>query len=142
MSSVNVIGLGEVQAKLNGLSAEVLEEVDIEVQDAAKLWEQLAKELAPVDTGFLRGNILGAPAGFLNAEVVSPVFYSPYQEWGTGDSKNIPDDLIAYAAQFRRGSKKRKGIPPANGDGFFFKHKPEVQEVLFGNINKILNTEH
>jgi len=138
VSSVNVIGLRELEAKINTLSTDVLEEVDIDVQDAAKLWEQLAKDSAPVDTDFLRGAIFGAPISFLNAEVVSPKFYSPYQEWGTGDNVSVPEDLVAYAIQFK-GKKHIKGNIP---HPFFFIHRPEVEAFLFDHITKILNTEH
>lgn len=138
MSNVNVIGLKELEAKINTLAPEVLEEIDIEVQDAAKLWEQLAKEAAPTRFGFLKGSILGSKLSFLNAEVVSPKFYSPYQEWGTGDNVSIPDELVAYAIQFK-GHKKVKGNKP---HPFFFIQRPQVEAFLFDHINKILNTEH
>src|SRR5947207_3222243 len=124
--SVTTIGFTEFEAKLDGLSKEVLEECDFVVNDSAKLWEQLAKESAPVTNGFLRGEILGSPVEFLTAEVVSPKFYSAYQEWGTGERVSIPTELLAYAAQFR-GKKKVKGIFP---HPFFFVQKPIVEKFL------------
>lgn len=119
----------------------MLEEIDIETQDAAKIWEQLAKNFAPVDRGFLRGEIRGDKTAFLNAEVVSPKFYSPYQEFGTGESRKIPPELVEYALQFKKG-RKTKGIPPYRGIGYFFLHSDDVNEFWTKNINKILNTEH
>ncbi len=139
--SVTTIGFTEFAAKLDGLPKEVLEEVDINVFDAAKLWEELAKIAAPHDAGFLAGAILGDKIDFLEAEVVSPKFYSPYQEWGTGERVSIPPELIAYAAQFRK-TKRVLGIPPYKGVGYFFRQRKEVEEFLFDHIQIILNTEH
>jgi HK97 gp10 family phage protein len=52
------------------------------INNTALTMEREAKQLAPVDTGNLRSNIISHIAG-INAEVVSGTEYSKYLEYGT-----------------------------------------------------------
>jgi hypothetical protein len=40
----------------------------------------------------------------LAIELIAPVKYTPYQEWGTGSLVRVPGELQAYASQFRGSS--------------------------------------
>lgn len=134
------------------------------VLDAAKTWEERAKLAAPHDQGRLRSEIRGDKTGPMRAEVVSPVDYSPYIEWGTKTRVSVPAELQAYAQQFRTkgsGDAKRmiyawlarvgvpkdrqwivfisiitKGIHP---HPFFFVQKPIVEKQFLGDLRLILS---
>lgn len=134
--SVNIIGFKEFEGKLNRLPKQVIDTANAYVFDAAKEWEQLAKRSAPVDKGALVGRIKGSSTGVMKAEVVSPVIYSPYREWGTGLFVSVPADLASYAIQFK-GKKQIKG---SNGKPFLFIHKEPVKIKLFNRIQKLLST--
>lgn len=136
MSEVLTIGFKEFGDKLKNVPREILEEVDAECFDAAKYWEQLAKNAAPKDTGRMYQNITSAELGFLEYEVTSPILYSPYQEWGTIQRVSVPADLQAYAIQFKgKGLITKGGIYP---HPFFFVQRPEVEKFLVTQITKTL----
>lgn len=134
--SVRTIGFNEFRAKLNNLPKNMEKVVGAYVRDAALDWEQRAKRSAPVDNGFLRGQITSKSTGVFSAVVTSNQFYSPYVEWGTGTRVQVPVDLAQYALQFK-GVKKVVGRFPKP---FFFIQKPLIEKELFGKITKFLNT--
>jgi hypothetical protein len=133
---VNTIGFKEFEAKMKNLPKHLEEELDQEVFDSIKYWEQLAKESAPVDKGALQQNIFGAPTKKLTAVLTSRMEYSPYAEWGTGTRVKVPSELQPYAIQFK-GVRETIGRFPKP---FFFVHKPIVEKTLFNNVLKILST--
>jgi hypothetical protein len=133
---ITLTGFKEFEAKLKSLPQSITIKADAIVQDEALRWSQLAKRSAPVNFGKLRGGIQAVPTGQMRAEVVSPVKYSPYMEWGTGTKVNVPTELLQYALQFK-GQKKVLGISP---HAFFFIHKEAVSKTLNSRLLKILNT--
>lgn len=166
-NSINLSGFKEFGDKLNRLPNQLSGEVDEVVGLAAAEWELRAEQDAPVDQGHLRGQITHKKNSQMNWEVVSPVEYSAYLEWGTRTRVNVPADLQAYASQFRStgqsGAKKmiyawmdRVGIPKdkqwfvfisimvkgIHPHPFFFKQGPLVEQQLVRDITDILNTEH
>lgn len=101
MPNVITIGFKEFADKMKSLPNDILNRLDGECEDAAALWEELAVNAAPVDEGRLRGDITFKKVADMNYEVVSPVFYSPFIEWGTKTRVSVPADLQAYALQFK-----------------------------------------
>jgi len=168
---ITLSGFKELEAKLRTMPKELMEEVDVEVQDSAQLWEDRAKNDAPTDQGLLKGEIKTRkiPGGW---EVVSMAEYSPYLEWGTRRRVRVPADLQAFAAQFRGTGEptgepgnakemiyawcKRQGIPEerwsfifmlimVNGirpQPFFFVQRPVIEKELASALEKVLNTPH
>lgn len=138
-NAIVLSGWDEFKQKMNKLPAVVTDEIDGEVEDAIHYWEELAKRDAPVGDGHLRPNITSKTGPEkMEAELTSPVFYSAYVEWGTGARVSVPADLAAYAAQWWT-HKVHVGIYP---HPFFFVQLPLVEKFLFGNVKKILETEH
>ncbi|MFW6214135.1 MAG: HK97-gp10 family putative phage morphogenesis protein [Spirochaetota bacterium] len=60
------------------------------IASATLATEDQAAQLAPVDTGNLRGSISHRFAGPLEGEVFTPVEYGPYIEYGTRKMKAQP----------------------------------------------------
>lgn len=166
-TTITLSGFKEFEQKCKNLPAILLEELDGEVEDAARVWASLAKRDAPKDQGVLVGQISSTSVVNHTAESVSSSDHSAYLEWGTRTKVHVPAELQAYASQFR-GAKggnakefifawcKRKGIPEQfwyvvyrsimikgiNPHPYFFIQFPIVEKQFIGNCRKILNTEH
>lgn len=130
MTGVTLKGFKEFEDKLKNLSADVLEEVDAEVEDSALLWVDLAVQAAPVDFGFLKQNI-SAKKATTGWEIVSGAFYSAYMEWGTKTYVSVPPEQQAYASQF-------KG--PANAGDYFDFLNSILDWVKRKNLAQITNS--
>lgn len=167
-TTVTLTGWKEFETKAKNLPKVLFQEIDGEVEDSARLWSAGAKRDAPVDQGFLRGQISSRKIGLMQSEVTSEADYSAYIEWGTKTKVNVPADMQAYASQFRGGinsggAKKmifawmnRVGVPKERQwivflsiiikgirpHPFFFIQKPVVQNQLNTNVQNILNTPH
>lgn len=166
--TISIAGWGEFAEKAKNMPDILRQEVDGEVEDSARTWAALAKRDAPVDQGFLRGQISSFKLAIMQAEAVSPADYSAYIEWGTKSRVSVPPQLQSYAAQFRGGintggAKKmiyawmeRVGVPKQyqyptfisiitkgiRPHPFFFIQIPIVEKQLITNVTKILNTPH
>lgn len=168
-TGIDLKGFKEFQKKLENLPHELEEEIDAEVADAGKLWEQRAKQDAPVDQGLLRSQIRFDKTKNLESQITSPVDYSAYIEWGTKSRASVPAEIASYAEQFRGGkgnggeAKKmifawmdRVGIPKEaqypifisiitkgiKPHPYFFIQQPIVEKELIGHIQSILKTPH
>jgi hypothetical protein len=105
----------------------------------------------------------------MTAEIVSPVNYSAYIEWGTKTRVSVPSDVAGYAATFRGGGPGGgnakamiyewmnrvgiakefqwitfiniivKGIRP---HPFFFIQRPIVEKQLIADLQAIVTTPH
>jgi hypothetical protein len=95
---VNTIGFREFEVKLRNLDKNMLKKADGIVEDAALDWEQRAKLDAPKDQGALVGAISTQKIKDAHWEVVSPLDYSGFVEWGTKSRRKVPSDLTSYAA--------------------------------------------
>ena len=135
-NEITLDGWDKFRGKLNNLPQQLIAKTGAIVQDEAMKWAWLAKRSAPVNFGRLRSQIQAVPTGLLSSEVVSPIKYSPYVEWGTGTKVNVPADLAAYAIRFK-GSRKVIGMNPKV---FFFIHKPAIESSLMARVQKYLNT--
>lgn len=117
-------GLRDVLKDIENMADDIKEEIDVEIESSVTEMEAIAKRNAPDDIGFLRSKITKNREGFLDYELVSRAFYSPYLEFGTKTYVKVPSGLENYAAQFRGKGKgnmkefveklakwaKRKGI--------------------------------
>lgn len=166
-NNITLKGFDLFGRKLKDLPEDVLNEVDYVVKLSGELWEERAKMDAPVDQGFLRGQIKSDQVLKLKNEVTSPAEYSAYIEWGTKLQVNVPSELQAYANQFKgRGAgggdpKKmiydwaaRVGIPPEKRffvflsimkkgirpHPFFFIQSTIVEKQMVKDIKQILET--
>src|SRR5690606_35425770 len=164
---ITLSGFKELEAKLRTMPKELMEEVDVEVQDSAQLWEDRAKSDAPTDQGMLKGEIRSRkiPGGW---EVVSMAEISPYLEWRTRRRGRVPADQQSFAAQFRGTGQpgnakemiyawcKRVAIAKEfwyiiyvnimvngiNPQPFFFVQRPVIEKELASALGKVLNTPH
>lgn len=109
---------------LNGLQNQVKDLVRAEIEDAMLSIESESAQNVPVDTGFLKNSIQSTPIHIRNGEITGGVEvgaeYAPYVEFGTGTKVDVPDELNAYALQFKGSGKKEFNLPPRP---FFY---PEV----------------
>ncbi len=98
---INLDGLHRVQRELpNRIAAEL--------NSAAESMESLAKQLAPVDTGFMRDSIAQtetADGNRLRAVVESPADYSLYVEYGTVNMSAQPFFTPAFESAKRQLNK-------------------------------------
>ncbi len=168
-NTVTLTGFKEFEDKLRRLPKVLAHEIDGEVEDAARLWDDLAKQDAPKDVGTLAGLISKRKNKDMDWEVASGAGYSAFIEWGTKSRVRVPADLAAYASQFRGGGAgagnakafiyawmKRKGIPEKfwwitfhsiitkgiHPHPFFFIQAPFVEKQLYTGVKRILTTEH
>jgi len=110
--TLKVSGLAELRRKLGSLPQHITTELDAELNNSARQFENQAAEGAPIDEGRLKNLISYTKVEQLKYEVVSAAKYSAYVEFGTRRRVQVPEDLKAYAAQFQ-------GKGGGSGDGFF-----------------------
>lgn len=135
-NEIRLEGFDKFRNKLNSLPSYLLNKAAAIVQDEGRRWAGLAKRSAPVNFGKLRGEIQAVPVAPLTIEVISPIKYSPYVEWGTGTKVSVPADLVNYALQFKGVRKVIGQVPHA----YFFIHKESVKSSLNARLEKVLNT--
>lgn len=136
--NVDIKGLKELQAKIDGLPARLRKEANGIVQRGAQVFVAGAKRDAAKDFGFLTGQIsfFPNPVVDLKAEIVSGAFYSPFIEWGTITRVSVPPELQGYAIQFKgKGIRKTGGLFPRP---FFFKQLPAARAAIEAGIGSIL----
>lgn len=136
VNGIELSGWKEFEDKCLDTSKLLQDDMNSAAMFAAQTWEQGAKRDAPKDRGFLAGGISSVQIAPGRWEVVSRVFYSPYQEWGTGSNADIPIDLIDYAAQWWT-HKIHRGIRP---HVYFFVQKPLAERQLLGDLEQMINT--
>lgn len=168
-ANITLSGFKEFADKCNSLSEDLMQEVDGEVEDAARLWESGAINDAPVDQGFLRQGIAKDKVTDGEWDITSNAEYSAFIEWGTKTRVNVPAELQSYAAAFRGGGSRsgnaktliyawmdRVGVPKQfqfitfisiitkgiHPHPFFFIQEPIVEQQLLTNVTRIINTEH
>ena len=81
--SVKIQGLKEFMREVSRKGPTLDKAIDKEIKLSALRVERRAKKNAPWDTGWLSNNIYANNIGFLQAEVISPVEYSIFLEYGT-----------------------------------------------------------
>ena len=159
---IRLDGFKEFGKKLSDLPKNIQVKADAIVKDSASEWARNSKRAAPKDQGKLAGQIQAVSVAPGVSEVVSPVDYSPFVEWGTKTRVRVPAELQAYAQQFkgakggdakkfiydwckRKGIDKRywflvyksvmvKGITP---HPFFFIQRPIIEPKFKDRLSKI-----
>lgn len=129
-------GIDKVLKGLDKLPAELKQRIDGEIQVAATTIENNAKRDAPKDKGRLFGEITSYKAKGGNGwEVVSSKEYSAYVEFGTGAYVSVPQELQAYAAQFKGAGVKKVNLPARP---FFFSNFYLEKPKLIQRIKDVL----
>jgi hypothetical protein len=136
VNGITLEGWDQFEQKCLDMTKILPEEMDEAAKFAAQTWEEGAKRDAPKDFGFLAGAIRSVRLGQGSWEVVSPISYSPYQEWGTGSNAVIPVDLLDYASQWWT-HKIHRGIRP---HVYFFVQKPFAEAQLLDDLEQMINT--
>ena len=90
------------------------------------------KANAFVDKGFLKNSIYKEVKG-LNAEVGATVHYSPYVEFGTGGTVDVPQGLEDYAIQFKGAGIRQINLPARP---FLFNSAFEELKILLDKYRK------
>lgn len=139
-STITFTGWDAFIQKAQNLPQILFEEIDGECEDAAAYWEELSKNDAPKDTGRLYQNITKKQLGLMHYEVVDPIEYAAFREWGTGALVSVPSDLREYAITFKGAGIRQVNSRP---HPYFFIQQPIVEKYLFENIkNNIIEREH
>jgi hypothetical protein len=98
---VKIQGLDKLTKFLESRGKVYKEEVKAEFEDAARIIKGEMQRDAPVDVGRLKNSVSIVPRNDLSVEIVAPVDYAPYMEWGTKSKAKVPPELQSYASQFR-----------------------------------------
>lgn len=112
--------------------------IDQEIAAHGELMATSAKQLAPVDTGRLRGSISLKKEGFMRYQLVAQTDYAAYMEFGTGRyaASYVPTldkEWQKIAAQFKRGPGSN--VPPF---GYMNRSVKAYLPSLIKAINKVL----
>ena len=112
--------------------------IDQEIAAHGELMATSAKQLAPVDTGRLRGSISLKKEGFMRYQLVAQTDYAAYMEFGTGRyaASYVPtldEEWQKIAAQFKRGPGSN--VPPF---GYMNRSVKAYMPSLIKSINKVL----
>jgi len=112
--------------------------IDQEIAAHGELMATSAKQLAPVDTGRLRGSISLKKEGFMRYQLVAQTDYAAYMEFGTGRyaASYVPtldEEWQKIAAQFKRGPGSN--VPPF---GYMNRSVKAYLPSLIKAINKVL----
>jgi hypothetical protein len=112
--------------------------IDQEIAAHGELMATSAKQLAPFDTGRLRGSISLKKEGFMRYQLVAQTDYAAYMEFGTGRyaASYVPtldEEWQKIAAQFKRGPGSN--VPPF---GYMNRSVKAYLPSLIKAINKVL----
>lgn len=132
-NGVQIKGLDNLLKRLDKYPAEIQQRVDAEVKDQASQIAKMAKQLAPVDFGLLRGSIKSNSESILKADVVATVKYAAYVEFGTGKKAQIPNGLEGYARQFYVNGKGRTRAQP-----YFFRSELALRGKFLKRVAKAI----
>lgn len=109
---VNLTGIKEVENALKVMDKHLRQDVGDEINASALSIMSSAKRLAPVDLGFLRGQISIEPVNDLTFEVEAKAKYSAYIEFGTGGEVRIPAGYEDLAILFKGRGVRTVNIRP------------------------------
>ena len=117
-------------------------EVAMIVEESGGLAEQLAKQKAPHDLGYLAQNIghepvVGLRDGNIGTKIYSNAPYSAYHEFGTGTMVDVPDGWHDVAIQF-----KGKGIRQVNikARPFLIPSVYQAEKFMRKKLSKLIST--
>lgn len=99
--NVKIEGLTKLVSFLESRGKVYKDRVKGEFEDAARKIKSEMQADAPVDVGRLKNSVSIVEDSVIKVEIVAPVGYAPYMEWGTKGKAYIPVELQTYASQFR-----------------------------------------
>jgi HK97 gp10 family phage protein len=109
---INLTGIKEVENALKTMDKHLRQDVGDEINSSALNIMSSAKRLAPIDLGFLRGQISIEPVNDLTYEVEAKAKYSAYIEFGTGGEVRIPAGYEDLAKIFKGKGLRTINIKP------------------------------
>jgi HK97 gp10 family phage protein len=109
---LNLTGIKEVENALKTMDKHLKQDVANEIKASSLTIMSNAKRLAPVDLGFLRGQISYNPVSDLTYEVEAKAKYSAYIEFGTGGQVTIPAGYEDLAKLFKGRGLRTINIRP------------------------------
>jgi HK97 gp10 family phage protein len=135
---VNLTGLKDVQDALKAIDDKLKNDVGNEIKASSLTIMSSAKRLAPIDLGFLRGQISYEPINDLTYEVQAKAKYSAYIEFGTGGQVNVPAGYEELAILFKGKGRRTINIRP---QPFLIPSFEVEKPKLIERIKKLLNVK-
>jgi HK97 gp10 family phage protein len=137
---VKVTGLKKTIDSLRKFGDESDKHIRTAVYSTAQSFEQNAKNLAPVDIGTLKGNIVSSKVTDTHYQIVSGELYSAYMEFGTGGLVVVPEVFKQIAETWRGAGIKKINIQP---QPFMYpsylKAKVQLPKELNDALNRLTN---
>jgi HK97 gp10 family phage protein len=121
-------GIRDLLRKVKKMPEAVGDEVDTYLNAKALEIEADAINRAPVDDGFLKGNITSNTGTYLDKTISSNANYSAYVEFGTGPHVRVPPGLEAFAMQFYVNGKGTTIAQPFLFPAYFKNIRPKKVE--------------
>ena len=133
---LNLTGIKEVENALKTMDKHLKQDVANEIKASSLTIMSNAKRLAPVDLGFLRGQISYNPVSDLTYEVEAKAKYSAYIEFGTGGQVTIPAGYEDLAKLFKGRGLRTINIRP---QPFLIPSYETEKPKLIQRLKKLLN---
>lgn len=129
-------GFKSLEKRLEKMSKDAIDEVSKVLDEHIQVInaEQISNTVA-VDTGTLKRSNKFDISDKKYKEIFNNTNYAAYVEFGTGNGKNIPPELLKYAEQFK-GTKGRIRNYPASP--FFFAPFFKRRQKILKDIVKVL----
>lgn len=128
-------GIDKVLKGLDKLPTEMKKRIDGEIQASAQTIENNAKRDVPWDNGTASKGITAKRNKEMTWDIFSNAEYSAYLEFGTGAYVSVPQELQAYAAQFKGAGVKKVNLPARP---FFFSNFYLEKPKLIQRIKDVL----
>jgi hypothetical protein len=135
---INLTGIKEVENALKTMDKHLRQDVGDEINSSALKIMSDAKRLAPIDLGFLRGQISIEPVNDLTYEVEAKAKYSAYIEFGTGGEVRIPAGYEDLAKIFKGRGVRTVNIRP---QPFLIPSYEMEKPKLIDRLKKMLNAK-
>jgi HK97 gp10 family phage protein len=135
---INLTGIKEVENALKTMDKHLRQNVGDEINSSALKIMSDAKRLAPIDLGFLRGQISIEPVNDLTYEVEAKAKYSAYIEFGTGGEVRIPAGYEDLAKIFKGRGIRTVNIRP---QPFLIPSYETEKPKLIDRLKKLLDAK-
>lgn len=135
---LNLTGIKEVENALKVMDKHLRQDVGDEINSSALKIMSDAKRLAPIDLGFLRGQISIEPINDLTYEVEAKAKYSAYIEFGTGGEVNVPAGYEDLAIRFKGRGIRKVNIRP---QPFLIPSYETEKPKLIDRLKKLLDAK-
>ena len=135
---LNLTGIKEVENALKVMDKHLRQDVGDEIKASSLTIMSSAKRLAPIDLGFLRGQIAYEPINDLTYEVQAKAKYSAYIEFGTGGEVRIPAGYEDLAILFKGRGVRTVNIRP---QPFLIPSYEAEKPKLIDRLKKLLDAK-